>query len=163
RRTALQDLRDRNQSPSLAQFVGSLLQAEELGAPLSGTLVELATEMRRTWAQQARRPAAPTAPPPSLVVTLVFVPRTMVPVGRGPVRRGADPRLPGGGDGRGPRRARRRPLLPDPGRAAGALPDPRRHRGRPAPPARPPGRERRGAAGRDRGGRRRRRACPPRP
>src|SRR6266540_2411621 len=33
RRAALEDLRDRNLSPSLAQFVGSLLQAEELGAP----------------------------------------------------------------------------------------------------------------------------------
>jgi tight adherence protein C len=83
RRAALQDLRNRNQSPSLAQFVGSLLQAEELGAPLSGTLVELATEMRRTWAQQARRRAARTAPQLSLVVTLIFVPGTMILVGVG--------------------------------------------------------------------------------
>jgi tight adherence protein C len=83
RRAALEDLRDRNMSPSLAQFVGSLLQAEELGAPLSGTLVELATEMRRTWAQQARRRAARTAPQLSLVVSLILVPGTLVLVGVG--------------------------------------------------------------------------------
>src|SRR5919198_2476600 len=78
RRAALEDLRDRNLSPSLAQFVGSLLQAEELGAPLSGTLVELATEMRRNWAQQARRRAARTAPQVSLVVTMIFIPGTVI-------------------------------------------------------------------------------------
>ncbi|HVD15980.1 MAG TPA: DUF5936 domain-containing protein [Actinomycetota bacterium] len=78
RRSALQDLRDRNRSPSLSQFVGALLQAEELGAPLSGALIELATDMRRTWAQQARRRAARAAPQVSLVVTLVLVPGTLV-------------------------------------------------------------------------------------
>ncbi len=83
RRAALEDLRDRNLSPSLSQFVGSLLQAEELGAPLSGTLVELATEMRRNWAQQARRRAARTAPQVSLVVTMIFVPGTVILVAVG--------------------------------------------------------------------------------
>lgn len=83
RRAALEDLRDRNLSPSLAQFVGSLLQAEELGAPLSGTLVELATEMRRNWAQQARRRAARTAPQISLVVTMILVPGTVILVAVG--------------------------------------------------------------------------------
>jgi tight adherence protein C len=83
RRAALQDLRDRNLSPSLSQFVGSLLQAEELGAPLSGTLVELATEMRRNWAQQARRRAARTAPQISLVVTMILVPGTVILVAVG--------------------------------------------------------------------------------
>jgi tight adherence protein C len=83
RRAALEDLRARNLSPSLAQFVGSLLQAEELGAPLSGTLVELATEMRRNWAQQARRRAARTAPQVSLVVTMIFVPGTVILVAVG--------------------------------------------------------------------------------
>jgi len=83
RRAALEDLRDRNLSPSLAQFVGSLLQAEELGAPLSGTLTELATEMRRNWAQQARRRAARTAPQVSLVVTMIFVPATVILVAVG--------------------------------------------------------------------------------
>jgi tight adherence protein C len=78
RRVAFEELRERNPSPSIGQFVGSLLQAEELGTPLSDALVELAADMRRSGAQYARRRAARAAPRVSLIVSLVLVPGTLV-------------------------------------------------------------------------------------
>jgi tight adherence protein C len=78
RRLALEELRARNPSQTLSQFVTALLQAEELGAPLSGTLVELAANMRREAAQEARRRAARAAPRISLVVTLLIVPGSLI-------------------------------------------------------------------------------------
>jgi tight adherence protein C len=78
RRDAFESLRDRNQSEALSQFVTALLQAEELGAPLSDTLTELAREMRRDAAQKARRRAARATPRVSLAVTLLVLPGAMI-------------------------------------------------------------------------------------
>jgi len=78
RRVAFEDLRERNPSKALSQFVTALLQAEELGSPLSATLVDLAATMRREAAQEARRRAARAAPRISLVVTLLIVPGSMI-------------------------------------------------------------------------------------
>jgi tight adherence protein C len=78
RRQAFQELRERNSSPALGEFVTALLQAEELGAPLSSTLLELAADMRRTAAQAARRRAARAAPRVSLTVTLLIVPGAII-------------------------------------------------------------------------------------
>lgn len=78
RREAFTELRERNTSETLASFVIALLQAEELGAPLSDTLRELAKEMRRVTHQEARRRAARAAPRISLIVTMVIVPGAVV-------------------------------------------------------------------------------------
>jgi tight adherence protein C len=78
RRAAFDELRRRNPSESLGQFVTALLQAEELGTPLTDTLRDIATEMRRASAQAARRRAARAAPRVSLVVTAVMMPGALV-------------------------------------------------------------------------------------
>jgi tight adherence protein C len=78
RRTALEDLRRRNPSESLGRMVTALVQAEELGAPLSDALVALGGDMRRYFAQDARRRAARAAPRVSLVITMVMVPGALV-------------------------------------------------------------------------------------
>lgn len=78
RRTAFAELRDRNDSEALAQFVTAFLQSEELGAPLAETLNQIALEMRRSNAQRMRRRAATTAPRVTLVTTAVLVPGALV-------------------------------------------------------------------------------------
>ncbi|GAB3591180.1 DUF5936 domain-containing protein [Angustibacter peucedani] len=78
RRTAFERLRTRNDSEALNQFVVALLQAEELGTPLTEALDQIALEMRRSTAQRARQQAARTSPRVALVVTLVMVPGALV-------------------------------------------------------------------------------------
>lgn len=78
RRKALSALRDRNDSPSVGSWVTAMLHAEELGAPLSGALNEIAADIRREAAQQARRQAAKTSPKVSLVVSIVILPGAML-------------------------------------------------------------------------------------
>ena len=78
RRTAFQRLRERNGSEALDQFVVALLQAEELGTPLSDALDQIAVEMRRGTAQRARQKAARTSPRVALVVTIIMVPGALV-------------------------------------------------------------------------------------
>jgi tight adherence protein C len=78
RRVAFTDLRDRNASEALAQFVTAFLQSEELGAPLAETLGQIALEMRRSNAQRMRRKAAQTAPRVTLVTSAVLVPGALV-------------------------------------------------------------------------------------
>lgn len=74
RRQAFEQLRERNDTPSLGSWVTAMLQAEELGTPLSQALTDIAGEVRRESAQLARRAAAKATPKVSLVVTLVIVP-----------------------------------------------------------------------------------------
>lgn len=78
RRQALEAIRARNSSESLGQFVTALLQAEELGVPLSDALGNLAEDMRRSFYQQARRRAAKAAPRVSLIVSLLVVPGAII-------------------------------------------------------------------------------------
>ena len=78
RREAFQGLRRRNGSESLSRFVTALLQAEELGVPLSDALANLAEDMRREFYQRARRQAARTAPRVSLIVSLIVVPGSLI-------------------------------------------------------------------------------------
>jgi tight adherence protein C len=78
RRDAFLTLRDRNQSESLSTFVGAQLQAEELGVPLSEALNDIALDMRRAAAQNARRRAARAAPRISLIVTTLIVPGSII-------------------------------------------------------------------------------------
>lgn len=81
RRAAFEELRRRNPSESLGQFVTAMLQAEELGTPLARALVDIAGDMRRSAAQAARRRAARAAPRVSLIVTTVMVPGVLILLG----------------------------------------------------------------------------------
>jgi tight adherence protein C len=78
RRDAFLALRARNDSDSLSTFVGAQLQAEELGVPLSEALNDIALDMRRAAAQDARRRAARAAPRISLIVTTLIVPGSII-------------------------------------------------------------------------------------
>lgn len=74
RRDAFVAVRERTGSEPIATFVTALLQAEELGVPLSQALRDISAEARRERAQEVRRQAAKAAPKVSLVVTLTMVP-----------------------------------------------------------------------------------------
>ena len=78
RREAFEQLRRRNSSEQVSMFVTALQQGEELGAPIVETLIQIATDMRRTDAQNARRTAAKAVPKTTLVVTMVMLPATMI-------------------------------------------------------------------------------------
>ncbi|WP_232792493.1 DUF5936 domain-containing protein [Actinacidiphila yeochonensis] len=78
RRDAFDQLRRRNNSDQVGQFVTALQQGEELGAPIARTLLQIATDMRRTEAQNARRRAARTVPRATGVITFLLVPATMI-------------------------------------------------------------------------------------
>lgn len=78
RRAAFQGLRDRNDSEPLREFTTALLQAEELGSPLGDSLQQIAGDLRRSFAQRARREAAQAAPKVSLIITTVVVPGALV-------------------------------------------------------------------------------------
>ena len=78
RRQAFEDLRRRNASEPLNHFVTALLQAEELGVPLSDAISDLAADMRRVYHQEARRRAAKADPRVNLVVTTLIVPGAII-------------------------------------------------------------------------------------
>ncbi|WP_052668986.1 type II secretion system F family protein [Nitriliruptor alkaliphilus] len=78
RRDALDGLRRRNESEILDAFVTALLQAEELGAPLTKTLRSLADDLRETWHQEARREASKAVPKVSMIVAFTFVPASIM-------------------------------------------------------------------------------------
>lgn len=78
RREAFDQLRKRNDSDQVSMFVTALQQGEELGAPIVDTLIQIANDMRRTDAQNARRSAAQAVPKTTLVVTMVMLPATMI-------------------------------------------------------------------------------------
>lgn len=83
RSEAFQDLRTRTRSESLESFITALLQSEELGAPLTDALNQIALDMRRVTAQRARQKAARANPKISAVVSLIMVPATMILIGVG--------------------------------------------------------------------------------
>ncbi|MET7701850.1 DUF5936 domain-containing protein [Streptomyces sp. NPDC005485] len=83
RRQAFDELRRRNSSEQVAQFVSALQQGEELGSPIAETLIQLATDMRRTDAQNARRRAARTIPKATLVTLVFMLPATMILIATG--------------------------------------------------------------------------------
>jgi tight adherence protein C len=68
----------RTGAPELAQTVAALLQAEELGAPLSAALEGQAEALRAARRQAARERAARAAPKIQLVVALVMVPAVLL-------------------------------------------------------------------------------------
>jgi tight adherence protein C len=78
RREAFDDLRKRNDSDQVDQFVSALQQGEELGAPIADTLIQIATDMRRTDAQNARRQAAKTVPKATMTTIGFLLPGTLL-------------------------------------------------------------------------------------
>jgi tight adherence protein C len=78
RRAAYQDLIDRTGTPELTRTVAALLQAEELGAPLSGALQGQAEALRAGRRQAARERAATAAPKIQLVVATLMVPAVLL-------------------------------------------------------------------------------------
>jgi tight adherence protein C len=83
RRQAFDELRRRNSSEQVAQFVSALQQGEELGSPIAETLIQLATDMRRTDAQNARRRAAKTIPKATMATLVFMLPATMILIATG--------------------------------------------------------------------------------
>lgn len=83
RRRAFEELRRRNSSEQVAQFVSALQQGEELGSPIAETLIQIATDMRRTDAQNARRRAAKTIPKATMATLVFMLPATMVLIAAG--------------------------------------------------------------------------------
>jgi len=77
RREAFEDLRKRNSSEALSQFVTAIQQAEELGAPLATALMDISADMRRESAQWARRAAQRTTPKITAVTTALTLPALM--------------------------------------------------------------------------------------
>ncbi|MGW0857858.1 DUF5936 domain-containing protein [Streptomyces sp. NPDC002690] len=78
RRQAFDELRRRNDSEQVAMFVTALQQGEELGAPIVDTLIQIANDMRRTDAQNARRKAARAVPKATFAVTTFLLPGTLI-------------------------------------------------------------------------------------
>lgn len=78
RREAFEGLRARNSSPTLDSFVAAQLQAEELGVPLSDALAGIASDTRRSAAQESRRRAQRAAPRISLIAATLLLPATML-------------------------------------------------------------------------------------
>ncbi|MBB0230768.1 DUF5936 domain-containing protein [Streptomyces calidiresistens] len=78
RRQAFDELRRRNDSEPVNQFVSALQQGEELGSPIADTLIQIAADMRRTDAQNARRRAARAIPKATLATLVFMVPATML-------------------------------------------------------------------------------------
>ncbi|MGW6059917.1 DUF5936 domain-containing protein [Streptomyces sp. NPDC055189] len=83
RRQAFDELRRRNASEQVSQFVSALQQGEELGSPIADTLIQLATDMRRTDAQNSRRRAAKTIPKATMVTLVFMLPATMILIAAG--------------------------------------------------------------------------------
>jgi tight adherence protein C len=75
---AYRALLDRAGAPELARTVGALLQAEELGAPLSRALEGQAEALRLLRRQTARERAGRAAPKIQLVVALLMVPAVLL-------------------------------------------------------------------------------------
>ncbi|PFG34686.1 type II secretion system F family protein [Sanguibacter antarcticus] len=78
RRRVFEDLRDRTRSEAFGNFVAALLQAEELGVPMSDALTDIAADVRRDHAQKVRQQAAKAGPKVSLAVTVTIVPGALV-------------------------------------------------------------------------------------
>jgi tight adherence protein C len=78
RRQAFVSMRERTRSEGVSAFVTALLQAEELGVPLSSALESIAADVRREHAQRVRQAAAKAAPKVSLVVTMTIVPGALI-------------------------------------------------------------------------------------
>jgi len=78
RAAAYRAMVDRMGAPELAHVVAALLQADELGTPLSSALAGQAAALRAARRQAARDRAATAAPKIQLVVALLMVPAVLI-------------------------------------------------------------------------------------
>lgn len=78
RREAFESLRRRNRNESLSKFVTAIQQAEELGAPLSDTLVDISKDMRLADAQYMRRKAQRLNPRVTMVTAATLLPGLLI-------------------------------------------------------------------------------------
>jgi tight adherence protein C len=78
RREAFEALRQRNTSDGIGTFVTAVQQAEELGVPLTDTLVDLARDMRQEAFQRARQRAQKATPRVSVVTTAIIAPGAVI-------------------------------------------------------------------------------------
>ncbi|WP_150243396.1 type II secretion system F family protein [Nocardiopsis quinghaiensis] len=78
RREAFELLRRRNRNESLSKFVTAIQQAEELGSPLSDTLVDISRDMRRADAQYMRRKAQRMNPRVTMVTAVTLLPGLLI-------------------------------------------------------------------------------------
>jgi tight adherence protein C len=78
RAAAYRAMVERMEVPELTQAVAALLQADELGTPLSGALAGQAAALRSSRRQAARDRAAKAAPKIQLVVALLMVPAVLI-------------------------------------------------------------------------------------
>jgi tight adherence protein C len=78
RREAFEALRRRNRNESLSKFVTAIQQAEELGAPLSDTLVDISRDMRLADAQYMRRKAQRLNPRVTMVTAATLLPGLLI-------------------------------------------------------------------------------------
>ncbi|MFE9242417.1 type II secretion system F family protein [Nocardiopsis sp. NPDC006938] len=78
RREAFESLRRRNRNESLSKFVTAIQQAEELGAPLSDTLVDISRDMRLADAQYMRRKAQRLNPRVTMVTAATLLPGLLI-------------------------------------------------------------------------------------
>jgi tight adherence protein C len=78
RRDAYRGLVERAGAPEMTRTIGALLQAEELGAPLSRALQGQAESLRASRRQDARERAARAAPKIQLIVAMVMVPAVLL-------------------------------------------------------------------------------------
>jgi len=78
RAAAYRAMVERVGAQELAHVVAALLQADELGTPLSGALAGQAAALRAARRQAARDRAAAAAPKIQLVVALLMVPAVLI-------------------------------------------------------------------------------------
>ncbi|WP_131102144.1 type II secretion system F family protein [Streptomonospora litoralis] len=81
RKDAFQALRQRNSNESLGKFVTAIQQSEELGAPLSHTLLNIGQDMRRQDAQYMRRKAQRLNPRVTAITAATMLPGLLLLVG----------------------------------------------------------------------------------
>ncbi|MFD0773123.1 type II secretion system F family protein [Streptomonospora algeriensis] len=81
RKDAFQALRRRNSNEALGKFVTAIQQSEELGAPLSHTLLNIGQDMRRQDAQYMRRKAQRINPRVTGITAATMLPGLLLLVG----------------------------------------------------------------------------------
>ncbi|QAY63495.1 type II secretion protein F [Xylanimonas allomyrinae] len=77
-REAFDDMRRRSSSEPVSQFVGALLQSQELGAPLAESLGQIAEDIRRDSAQRQKQAAAKMSPRVTLVSSMILLPAALI-------------------------------------------------------------------------------------
>lgn len=83
RREAFETLRQRNPNESLSRFVSAFQQAEDLGAPLAQTLLDISLDMRREDAQYQRRRAVRLNPRVTVITAATMLPGLLLLIGGG--------------------------------------------------------------------------------